>query len=43
MKRSFINTNGSDEMPPSGGEGATPKRGGKLCNQRMRTKKAEQS
>ena len=29
MKRSFINTNG-DEMPPSGGEGATPQRGGKL-------------
>ena len=27
MKRSFINTNGSDEMPPSGGEGATPQRG----------------
>ena len=30
MKRSFINKNGSDEMPPSGGEGATPERGGKL-------------
>ena len=43
MKRSFINTNGSDEMPLSGGEGATPKRGGKLCNQRKRTKKAGQS
>ena len=41
MKRSFINTNGSDEMPPSGDEGATPKRGGKLCNQRKRTKKVE--
>mgnify|MGYP004625841025 FL=1 len=43
MKRSSINTNGSDEMPPSGGEGATPKRGGKICNQRIRTKKAGQS
>ncbi len=39
MKRSFINTNGSDEMPPSG----KTQRGGKLCNQRKRTKKAGQS
>ncbi len=30
MKRSFINTNGSGEMPPSGGEGAAPERGGNL-------------
>lgn len=28
MKRSFINTNGSDEMPPSGGEGQHQKEEG---------------